>query len=133
MIAFYLQIKWMHVFAVLASGALFATRGAFVLAGARWPMAAPWRYLSYSIDTVLLTAAAMLASILPSAAFANGWLAAKLVLLPVYVVLGSFALKRARTRRGRALSYAAALAVFGFIIGIARAHHPLGPLLLFTH
>ena len=133
MIAYYLQIKWVHVFAVLASGALFATRGGFVLAGARWPMAAPWRYLSYSIDTVLLTAAAMLASILPAAMFANGWLAAKLVLLAVYVVLGSFALKRARTRVGRALSYATALAVFGFILGIARMHHPLGPLLLFTH
>ena len=131
MIVYYLQIKWLHVFAVLASGALFATRGGFVLAGARWPMAAPWRYLSYSIDTVLLTAAAMLASILPAAMFANGWLAAKLVLLPVYVVLGSFALKRARTKRGRALCYAAALAVFGFIIGIAGAHHPLGPLLPF--
>ena len=131
MIAYYLQIKWVHVFAVLASGALVATRGGFVLAGARWPMAAPWRYLSYSIDTVLLTAAAMLASVLPTAMFANGWLAAKLVLLPVYVVLGSFALKRARTRTGRALAYAAALAVFGFMVGIARAHHPLGPLLVF--
>jgi len=132
-IAYYLQIKWVHVFAVLASGALFAMRGGFVLAGARWPMAAPWRYLSYSIDTVLLTGAAMLASILPAAMFANGWLAAKLVLLPVYVVLGSFALKRARTRLGRALSYAMALAVYGYIIGIALTHHPLGPLLLFTH
>lgn len=133
MIAYYLQIKLVHVLAVLASCALFAMRGGFVLAGARWPMATPWRYLSYSIDTVLLTAAAMLASVLPAAMFANGWLAAKLVLLPVCVVLGSFAMKRARTRFGRALSYAAALGVFGFILGIARAHHPLGPLLLFTH
>lgn len=133
MIVYYLQIKWVHVIAVLASGALFTMRGAFVLAGARWPMAAPLRYLSYSIDTVLLTAAAMLASILPAAMFANGWLATKLVLLPVYIVLGSFALQRARTQVGRALSYATALAVFGFILGIARMHHPLGPLLLFTH
>ncbi len=132
MIVYYLQIKWLHVLAVLASGALFTLRGGFVLAGARWPMAAPWRYLSYSIDTGLLTAAAMLASILPAAMFANGWLAAKLALLPVYVVLGSFALKRARTQGGRALSYAGSLLVFGFIIGIARAHHPLGPLLRFT-
>ena len=62
-------------------------------------MAAPLRYLSYSIDTVLLTAALMLLTILPGAMFANGWLATKLVLLVAYVVLGSFALKRGRTPR----------------------------------
>ena len=36
-------------------------RGIAMLAGARWQMAAPLRYLSYTIDTVLLTAALMLA------------------------------------------------------------------------
>ena len=132
-IAYYLQIKWVHVFAVLLSGGLFALRGGMVLSGARWPMAAPWRYLSYTVDTVLLTAAAMLASILPAAMFANGWLLAKLLLLPVYVVLGSLALKRARTPRARALSYVSALAVFSAMLGIARAHHPLGWLLLLNH
>ena len=60
-------------------------------------MAAPPRYLSYSIDSVLLTAALMLVTILPHAMYANGWLTVKLVLLVVYVVLGSFALKRGRT------------------------------------
>ena len=133
MIVYYLQIKWVHVFAVLASGLLFATRGAFMLAGARWPMAAPLRYLSYSVDTVLVTAAAMLLTILPAAMFANGWLTAKLLLLLVYIVLGSFALKRARTARGRAISYCAALLVFVCMLGIARAHHPLGLLLYVLH
>ncbi len=132
-IVYYLQIKWVHVFAVLASGALFTLRGAFLLAGARWPMAAPWRYFSYLVDTVLVTAAAMLVTILPAAMFANGWLTAKLVLLLVYIVLGSFALKRARTARGRALAYAVALAVFACMLGIARAHHPLGLLLNVIH
>ncbi|CAN5290983.1 hypothetical protein BH11PSE14_BH11PSE14_18860 [soil metagenome] len=133
MIVYYLQIKWVHVFAVLASGLLFATRGAFMLAGARWPMAAPLRYFSYSVDTVLVTAAAMLLTILPAAMFANGWLTAKLLLLLVYIVLGSFALKRARTERGRAVSYCAALVVFACMLGIARAHHPLGLLLYALH
>src|SRR3546814_13753756 len=78
-------------------GGLFALRGVFALAGARWPHAAPVRYLSYTIDTTLLTAALMLVSILPVAMFANGWLAAKLVLVIVYVVLGVLAMKRGRT------------------------------------
>ena len=60
-------------------------------------MAAPLRYLSYTIDTVLLTAAMMLSSILRMYPFVHSWLTAKVVLLVVYVVLGSFALKRGRT------------------------------------
>lgn len=126
MIAFYLQIKFVHMLAVALSGGLFALRGAAVLAGARWPMHAAVRYASYGIDTVLLTAALMLATILPHAMFANGWLVAKLALLVVYVVLGSLALKRARTPRTRAASYIAALLVFATMIGVARLHHPLG-------
>ena len=97
MIEFYPQIRSVHILAVCLSGGLFALRGLGVLAGMRWPQAAAVRYLSYSIDTVLLTAALMLVTILPGALFANGWLTAKLVLLVVYVVLGVFALRRART------------------------------------
>lgn len=130
MIEFYPQIKWLHVAAVLVSGMLFALRGVAVQAGARWAMAAPLRYLSYAIDTTLLTAALMLLTILPGALYANGWLTLKLGLLVVYVVLGTFALKRGRTRGMRAVCFVAALLVYGYIIGIARAHHPLGVLLL---
>ena len=89
----------------------------------------PLRLLSYSIDTALLTAALMLLTILPGAMFANGWLTTKLVLVLVYVVLGTFALKRGRTARVRLACYSAALLVFATIIGIAIAHHPLGWLL----
>ena len=132
MIEFYPQIKWVHVCAVIASGAFFALRGAGVLAGARWPMWAPLRYLTYTIDTVLLTAALMLVTILHQYPFVQGWLTAKVCLLVVYIVLGTFALKRARTRRAQAGFYVAALAVFLFIASIARAHHPLGILEQFT-
>jgi uncharacterized membrane protein SirB2 len=118
-----------HVAAVIASGSLFALRGAGVLAGAGWPMFAPLRYLSYTIDTVLLTAALMLATILHQYPFVHGWLTVKVLLLVVYIVLGSFALKRARTRRTRAWCFVAASAVFLLIVGVARAHHPLGPLI----
>jgi len=126
MIAFYAQIKLVHLIAVLLSGSLFALRGIGVLAGQRWPLAAPLRYLSYSIDTTLLTAALMLLTILPAGMFANGWLTLKLVLLVVYVVLGTVALKRGRTQRTRAISFVAALLTYGYMLGVARMHHPLG-------
>ncbi|MFZ7096511.1 SirB2 family protein [Luteimonas dalianensis] len=126
MIEFYPQIKHAHIGLALASGALFALRGAGALANMRWPRWAAVRYASYAIDTGLLTAALMLLTILPGGLYANGWLTAKLVLLVVYVVLGVFALRRARSRAGRAACYVAALATFAMIYGIARAHHPLG-------
>lgn len=133
MIEFYPQIKWVHIAAVIASGSLFALRStAVVLANARWPMAAPLRYLSYTIDTVLLTAALMLITILHQYPFVHGWLTAKVLLLVAYIVLGSYALKRAHTRPVRLACWLGALAIYLFIASIARAHHPLGVLLTFS-
>lgn len=129
MIEFYPQIRFVHILAISMSGSLFALRGLGMLAGARWPQAFVVRYLSYTIDTVLLTAALMLVAILPAAMFANHWLTVKLVLVVAYVVLGVFALRRGRSRTIRATCYVAALLVFATIVGIARMHHPLGWLL----
>src|SRR5688572_25850081 len=132
MIEFYPEIKWVHIVAVVTSGSLFALRGVGTLAGARWPMWAPLRYVTYTVDTVLLTAALMLATILHQYPFVHGWLTVKVLLLVLYIVLGTFALKRARTSRGRALFFAAAALVFLFIVSVARAHHPLGFLARFA-
>lgn len=126
MIEFYPQIRWTHIAAVFASGGLFMLRGLAVYAGARWAMAAPLRYLSYTIDTTLLTAALMLATILHQYPFVHGWLTVKVLLLVVYVVLGSYALKRGRTRTVRTLCWAAALLVYVMIISVARTRDPWG-------
>lgn len=126
MIEFYPQIKAAHIGLVMLSGALFALRGAFVLGGMRWPLSLPVKWASYTIDTALLTAALMLLTILPGAMFANGWLTVKVILLVVYIVLGVFALTRARSLGGRVLFYLGALATYGTMYTIARAHHPLG-------
>ncbi len=126
MIEFYPQIKLLHIVLISLSGALFALRGGAALLGARWPRHAVVRYGSYTIDTFLLTSAAMLATILPRAMFANGWLTVKLVLVVVYIVLGVLAMRAGRDRSARAWAYLAALAVFVAIIGIARLHSPWG-------
>jgi uncharacterized membrane protein SirB2 len=126
MIEFYPEVRLVHIVAVAVSGLLFAARGGAVLAGVDAAMAWPWRWLSYAIDTVLLTAALMLSTMLRQYPFVHDWLTAKVVLLVVYIVLGTLALKRARTRRGKAWAFGAAVAVYVAIIGIAIAHHPLG-------
>lgn len=119
MIAFYPQVKWVHVAMVIASGSLFALRGAGMLMGSTIGMAAPVRYLSYAIDTTLLTAALMLATMLYQYPFVHGWLTAKVLLLVIYIVLGSFALKRGATIKTRALFFVAALIVYGMIATVA--------------
>ncbi|WP_375591689.1 SirB2 family protein [Chitiniphilus eburneus] len=129
MIEFYSQIKWVHVAAVMSSGLLFLLRGVLVQTRYRHvALAGPLRYLSWSIDTVLLTAALMLVSVLPGAFFANGWLTAKLVLLVIYVALATVALRSPSVVRRR-WAFVVAVGVFLYIVSIARAHHPLGVLM----
>jgi len=126
MIEFYPQIKFVHVLCVILSGSLFALRGLMMLSGSRFTNHAALRYLSYAIDTTLLTAALMLVTILHQYPFVQAWLTVKVLLLVVYIVLGVFALRRGRTRRVRAICYVAALVVFASIVGVALTHNPLG-------
>lgn len=125
MIEFYPDVRLVHISSVIASGSLFALRGAMTLAGSALPQHPAVRYLSYTIDTVLLTAALMLLSMLRLNPFVTPWLSTKLVLLLAYVVLGSFALKRARTQKARALCLMLAILVLLSMVAIARAKDPL--------
>ena len=123
---FYLEIRAVHIAAVLTSGALLLLRGLGLnLFGARWPMAWPLRYLSWTVDTVLLTAALMLTTIIRQFPFVDGWLTVKVLSLVPYVLLGYFALRAASPTK-RWLSLLGAAAVFYYIYSVARAHHPLG-------
>ena len=119
-------MKPIRALLVQASGLLFAVRGVAVLAGQNWAMRKPWRWLSYGIDTWLLAAGVTLWVVLSINPVHSPWLAMKLMLLVAYIVLGSLALKRGRTPAVRAMSYAAALLVYGFIATVALRHHPLG-------
>lgn len=126
MFEFYPQIKQIHIFLALTSGAIFAVRGAAALMNAEWHQRLVIKLLSYTIDVSLLTAAFMLLTILPWSMFGNGWLLVKVVLIVIYVLLGIYTLRFAKNIRAKALGYITALLVFGSIYSIARAHHPLG-------
>ena len=126
MITFYPDIKLVHVSAALLSGAFFALRALALLAGMRWPRLAAVRYLSYTVDTVLLTAAFMLLTILPAGMYANGWLLVKLCFVSAYVVLGILAFRPQRRPVARVALAVAAGLCFLQVYCIARAHHPLG-------
>jgi len=128
LVAFYAQIRLVHIACVTASGGLFALRGLLALAGMPAANHIALRALSWAIDTALLTAALMLADIVHQYPFVDAWLTAKVLLLVVYIALGALALRRARSPRLRAVCYFAALLVFLCIVAVAHWRDPLAPL-----
>jgi uncharacterized membrane protein SirB2 len=125
----YYWLKQIHVFSVLLSFALFLSRGAWVLAGRSLPRHPILRALPHTVDTVLLGSALWLTTVIQQFPFRDAWLTVKVVLLVVYIVLGSLALRRAPTRAGRAIAFVAAVVTFLFMFSVARYRHPLGALL----
>jgi uncharacterized membrane protein SirB2 len=126
MTAYYLVLRNVHIACALVSITLFVLRGSLMLANSAWQQNVVLRYLPHAVDTVLLTSALMLTTVIHQYPFAAGWLTAKIALLIVYIVLGSIALRRGRSRRVRAWAFIAALATVAFLVTVARAHHPLG-------
>lgn len=126
MLEFYPEIRSIHIAAVLSSGALFAVRGMGLIAGKRWPLSPPLRYVSYTIDTILLVAAISLVIILRQYPLVHGWLTAKVGLLVLYILLGIAAFKPGQGAGVRFGLWISALMVYAFIISVAQAHHPLG-------
>lgn len=126
MIEFYPLIRSAHITLAVISGSLFLCRGLAVLGGRGGIANHRWvRWSSYLIDTALLVAAITLLVVLQLSP-ATPWLLAKLTLLLCYIVLGSFALRRARTEWGRRLCFVGALLAYLAIIGTALAHDPRG-------
>ena len=126
MAEYYLPIRNLHIACAMLSIALFVLRGGLMLSESPLLRTTVLRYAPHLVDTVLLISALMLTTIIRQYPFAHGWLSLKVLLLVAYIVLGSIALKRGRTRRIRVAAFIAALATVGFLVTVARAHHPLG-------
>lgn len=121
----YATLKIVHVSCVMLSGAGFALRGALALAGEP-VMRQRWiRIVPHVVDTLLLASAIAMAVIAHLKPTQQPWIAAKIALLVVYVLLGTWALRRARTRRAQGLAYAGALLTFSYIVGIALTRSPI--------
>jgi uncharacterized membrane protein SirB2 len=121
----YATIKILHVSSVALSYSLFFMRGVWVLNASpvmqqRWVKIAP-----HIIDTVLLGSAITLAVLLGISPLTTPWLAAKIAALLLYIVLGSFALKRGKTRQAKLHYWLAAQAVFFYIALTAWQHDPM--------
>lgn len=115
----YALLRLLHI------GTVYVTFGLFLLRGIWMFMDSPrlrdrWvRVLPHLNDTLLLTAAIALVWVGGLNLADNPWIVAKIAGLLAYIVLGSLALKRGRTKTRRLGWFLSALAVFGYIVAVA--------------
>ena len=122
----YLALKHFHITCVVLSGAGFALRGAWALAGSPLARARLARVLPHVVDSCLLLSAIVLAWMAGQYPFVHGWLTAKIVGLLAYIGLGMLALKPGRPLALRGAAFVVALATFSWIVSVALSKNPLG-------
>ena len=110
MYEFYVSIKAYHIGLAVLSVTIFSLRGILMLAGnstykSRW-----FRLGTPLIDTVLLILGVSLAVTLGELVFKMPWFVEKMVLLVLYIVLGTMALKRLSNKRHKNIALVMALA-----------------------
>jgi uncharacterized membrane protein SirB2 len=115
----YLSLKHFHMTCAALSGSLFLLRGVWMLRAPamlqqRWVRIAP-----HMIDTLLLASAVGLAVWSQQYPGQQSWLTAKVAALLGYIVLGSIALKRGRTKGQRLAAFIGALTLFAYIVTVA--------------
>lgn len=115
-------LKHLHVSMAALSILGFALRGLWAWRAPRLLQRKPVRIVPHVIDTLLLLAAIGLLFAYGWNPFAHGWLNAKIGLLLAYIALGMVALKPRYGAGVRVPAFLAALAVFAWIVVIARAH-----------
>ncbi len=103
----------------------FVIRGVWMMRGSpmltrRWVKIAP-----HFIDTLLLLSGVTLVIHYRIYPTEQSWLAAKLLALVVYIVVGSIALKRGKTRVIRVTAFFAALMVFAYMLAVANTRLPM--------
>ena len=116
----YLAIRHLHITLAAVSGSFFLLRGLWMLRDSpmlqqRWVKAAP-----HIVDTLLLTSALVLVLWSAQYPFVQTWLTAKVLALVAYIVLGTIALKRGKSKGVRSFALVAALATFAYIVAVAQ-------------
>jgi uncharacterized membrane protein SirB2 len=117
--------KTTHIAMVILTISFFLLRSAWAFAGSPRLKTPVVRTLPHVIDTLLLLSALGTAALLHRYPFVDGWLTAKFFGLLAYIVLGHITLWRVKDNRQRATALAATLAVFAYIVLVARSHDPL--------
>lgn len=121
-------LKIVHVSTVVLSISFFVVRLFWVYTRPAYLENRWVRVLPHVNDTLLLVSAIGLTMVLQQYPFVDAWLTAKVVALVIYIVSGSFALKRARSRVSPMVASVASLSCIVYIVAVALTHRPF-PLL----
>lgn len=121
----YTLAKSLHIILAAATFTSFTVRGVWMLHDSPW-LGRRWvRVLPHAIDAVLLASGLYLAVAFYEFPMTfHPWIVAKLIGLLAYVVLGTVALKRGRTKRVRVIAFAGSLLLFAYIVVIAVTKMP---------
>ena len=120
----YAALKTLHLSTIVLTLALFVLRGVWMMADSPRLQARWVRIVPHLNDTLLLASGIGLAVLTQQYPLVHGWLSAKFFALLLYIVLGTFALKRGKTRGQRIAAWVAALLVFGYMVAVALTHDP---------
>ncbi len=112
-------LHWTHAALAVLSGTGFIARGLGRLRGAPWLRSRVVRVLPHVVDTLLLSAGVALAVWSGRSPTDHPWLAANLLALVVYIVLGLVALRFARGTVLAGTAYAGALICFAYMLAVA--------------
>jgi uncharacterized membrane protein SirB2 len=121
----YLVLKYLHVACVVLSGLGFSLRGWWMLNDSPQLKTRLARVVPHVIDSVLLGSALLMAWQSSQYPFAQGWLTAKFFGLLAYILCGTMALKRARTKGRRVAFLVLALLAYAYVVGVALTRNPL--------
>ena len=122
----YAAWKLLHQGAVALSITGFVARGLGSFTQAAWVRQRVARTAPHVVDTLLLLSALVMAWTLRLTPGNAPWLTAKIAGLLLYIGLGLLALRPGRPLPLRSAAWAAALAVFGWIVSVAITKQPLG-------
>lgn len=129
----YPVLKQVHLLCVLLSGGGFLLRGVLMMIRPMWLRHPVARVLPHLVDTVLLASALGMVAMIGWPLLTQSWLISKVILLLVYIVLGSIALKRGATLGLRVTALVLALLVFTQMLATGLLRHPGGLLIFINH
>jgi uncharacterized membrane protein SirB2 len=103
----------------VVSGSFFVLRGVWMLRQSELLQRRWVRVVPHVVDTALLGSALTMVALSGQYPLVLPWLTAKVLALLVYIVLGTVALKRGRTRAVRSAALVGAILAFGYIVAVA--------------
>ena len=113
-----------HLLTIFISFAGFITRGIWMLLDSeklnrRWVKIVP-----HINDTFLLLSGIGLILVTKFYPWQHPWLATKLTALIVYILLGTIAIKRGKTKNQKIIAWILAMMVFIYMLLVAKYHSP---------